>query len=121
MLDLELYSTDLLGLKDRGIRSQFIVIEIKDIDVEKLQRAAGTYGKFIPTGVSVVDTLPKVVFDTVAPVAAKALKEKYGVDAKIQFGNAPVLRPKSEFLPGLAVGVIITTLISGLFWLIAKR
>lgn len=113
-------SLNLLGaLKPTGLKSQYIVIQVKDVDEQKLKGQLGQYGRYLPSGLRVADALPKVVLDTVAPVAAKALKDQYGVDASISFANAsPPTRPKSEFLPGVGAGILMSGLAAGVYWFV---
>jgi len=113
-------SLNLLGaLNPTGLKSQYIIVKVNDVDEQKLKGQLGPYGRYVPSGLKVVDTLPKVVLDTVAPVAAKALKDQYGIDASISFVNAaPPARPKSEFLPGVGAGILMSGLAAGVYWFV---
>ena len=78
----------------------------------------GQSGAVAPAVLLATDAVPKAVLDVALPFAAKQL-ETYGVHASVTAADAPPAkgeRPKSEFFPGVAVGVGVAALVFGVGW-----
>jgi len=111
---------DMLGAKGDGLKDQFIVLNVKHIDADKLRKGIGATGAAdagISVALSVVDSQPKMALDLGLPIAKRYLRENLGVDAEITAANvAPQARGKSEFFSGAVVGAGVSVFLIGVGW-----
>ena len=102
-----------------GLSSQQIIVNVKSIDVDKLRKSIGVEGAKaagLGAALAIVDNEPKMALDIGIPIGRNYLKDM-GVYAEITVANkAPAARGKSEFWPGLAVGVGASTVVFGVGW-----
>lgn len=103
--------SDVLGAS--GLKNQYIVIRVKDIDAAALEKKLKADGNpaaaFAALGTKIANVLPKAVLDIGLPAFAKTTKQQWGVDADVYAVDATPgdERPKSEFLPGVGVGALV--------------
>lgn len=114
-----------------GLASQYIVVNIRHIDVDKLRNAIGVGVKGaqaagVNAALAIVDSEPKMALDIALPLAKNYMKDTMGVDAELNAANvSPMVRGKSEFWAGAGIGTVAVATVFGIGWatwkLIFKR
>lgn len=114
--NVDAMSLDLLGAD--GLDSQFVVLRIKNIDKDRLKRQiGGNAGAAAPLALALIDLAPRPALEGVAPLVAKWVRDKYGVELEYAVTDAPPERggpTGSGFRGGVLAGVGLT----GIGWVV---
>lgn len=110
------YEFDSIGATGDGLGTQYIVLRVKHVDVDKLKGAVGgTTGTALAMALPLIDLKPDAALRTALPFVVKKASADYGVDLEWQVANAPPVKgvsPPTKFVPGVVVG----SLLAGAGW-----
>lgn len=112
---------DYIGARGNGLKNQYIVLQVQDINGDVLKRKLSSMGQssFIaPLAMMAMDNIPKEVVDIALPIAQAKLLD-FGVTAKVYATDVPPAqggRKKSEFLPGFVVGGSLVAVVATVGW-----
>jgi len=99
----------LLGADD-ALANQYITLQVKSIDHDKLKlKLGGKTGTIASSAMTFVDAAPKAVLDIATPLIKKTAAD-YGVELGVTVSNVPPKgkgRALSEFWPGLVAGIVL--------------
>lgn len=108
----------MLGARGDGLQAQYIVVNVRHIDAEKLKQALGTKGLAdagLSAALTIVDSQPRAALDLGLPIAKRYLRDNLGVDAELTAANVPPpVRQKSEFFGGAVFGAGAVALFAGI-------
>lgn len=106
---------DCLGAGE-GLGTRYVTVRVKTIDADKLRQKVGSAVAALP----LADQAPDPILRAALPVAAKMIRDDYGIDIEWQVSKVPVGAKPLEENSGFGYGVGAGVGLGVLGWLLWK-
>lgn len=106
---------DCLGAGE-GLGTRYVTVRVKSIDAEKLRQKVGSAVAALP----LADQAPDPILRGALPLAARMVKDDYGIDLEWQISKVPPNAKSLEENSGLGLGLGIGLGTAAIGWLLWK-